>query len=47
MPIVAIVGYTNAGKSTLFNALSKAGVVVEDKLFSTLDPVTRRVTLPN
>lgn len=47
VPIVAIVGYTNAGKSTLFNALSKAGVVVEDKLFSTLDPVTRRLALPN
>lgn len=45
--IVALVGYTNAGKSTLFNALSKAGVVVEDKLFSTLDPVTRRLALPN
>jgi len=45
-PIVALVGYTNAGKSTLFNALSKAGVDVEDKLFSTLDPVTRRLTLP-
>ena len=43
--IVAIVGYTNAGKSTLFNTLSKAGVAVEDKLFSTLDPVTRRLTL--
>jgi len=46
MPIVALVGYTNAGKSTLFNALSKAGVTVEDKLFSTLDPVTRYLTLP-
>jgi GTP-binding protein HflX len=46
MPIVALVGYTNAGKSTLFNTLSKAGVTVEDKLFSTLDPVTRRLTLP-
>jgi GTP-binding protein HflX len=45
-PIVAIVGYTNAGKSTLFNTLSKASVKVEDKLFSTLDPVTRRLTLP-
>jgi GTP-binding protein HflX len=45
-PIVALVGYTNAGKSTLFNTLSKAGVRVEDKLFSTLDPVTRRLTLP-
>jgi GTP-binding protein HflX (EC 3.1.5.-) len=46
IPTVALVGYTNAGKSTLFNALSKAGVVVEDKLFSTLDPITRRLTLP-
>jgi len=45
-PIVALVGYTNAGKSTLFNTLSKAGVVVENKLFSTLDPVTRRLALP-
>lgn len=47
VPIVALVGYTNAGKSTLFNALSKAKVIVEDKLFSTLDPVTRRLTLPS
>ncbi|MFO7996635.1 MAG: GTPase HflX [Dehalococcoidia bacterium] len=46
IPVVALVGYTNAGKSTLFNALSKAGVDVEDKLFSTLDPVTRRLALP-
>jgi GTP-binding protein HflX len=46
MPIVALVGYTNAGKSTLFNILSKASVNVEDKLFSTLDPVTRRLALP-
>jgi len=45
-PVVALVGYTNAGKSTLFNTLSKASVDVEDKLFSTLDPVTRRLTLP-
>jgi GTP-binding protein HflX len=45
-PIVAIVGYTNAGKSTLFNTLSKASVDVEDRLFSTLDPVTRRLDLP-
>ena len=45
-PIVALVGYTNAGKSTLFNTLSKASVDVENKLFSTLDPVTRRLTLP-
>ena len=44
--VIALVGYTNAGKSTLFNALSKASVDVEDKLFSTLDPVTRRLALP-
>ena len=43
---VALVGYTNAGKSTLLNALSGADVLVEDKLFATLDPVMRRVTLP-
>lgn len=47
VPIVALVGYTNAGKSTLLNALSGAGVFVEDKLFATLDPTTRRITLPN
>ena len=46
LPVVSLVGYTNAGKSTLFNALSKAGVVVQNKLFSTLDPVTRRIWLP-
>ena len=46
LPVVSLVGYTNAGKSTLFNALSNAGVTVRDKLFSTLDPVTRRVRLP-
>ena len=46
IPVVAIVGYTNAGKSTLFNALSEAKVLVEDKLFATLDPTTRRVRLP-
>ena len=46
LPVVSLVGYTNAGKSTLFNALSNAGVVVRDKLFSTLDSVTRRVWLP-
>ena len=46
VPVVAIVGYTNAGKSTLLNALSGAGVLAEDKLFATLDPTTRRVTLP-
>jgi len=46
LPVVAIVGYTNAGKSTLLNALTGAGVLVEDKLFATLDPTTRRVALP-
>jgi len=44
--LVALVGYTNAGKSTLFNTLSQAGVAVEDRLFSTLDPVTRKLRLP-
>ena len=47
LPVVAIVGYTNAGKSTLLNALSEANVFVEDKLFATLDPTTRRITLPD
>jgi len=47
IPVVAIIGYTNAGKSTLLNSLSNAGVLVEDKLFATLDPTTRRVILPN
>ncbi len=42
----AIVGYTNAGKSTLLNALTEAGVLAEDKLFATLDPTTRQYTLP-
>lgn len=46
-PVVAIVGYTNAGKSTLLNALAKADVLAEDKLFATLDPTTRRVRLPH
>jgi GTP-binding protein HflX len=45
-PVVALVGYTNAGKSTLFNTLSRADVDTENRLFSTLDPVTRRVALP-
>lgn len=44
---VAIVGYTNAGKSTLMNALTHAGVLEEDKLFATLDPTARRLTLPS
>ncbi len=43
---VALVGYTNAGKSTLLNRLTHAGVLVEDQLFSTLDPTTRRLHLP-
>jgi GTPase len=42
----ALVGYTNAGKSTLFNALTQAGVLAEDKLFATLDTTTRKVVLP-
>ncbi|HEU5442096.1 MAG TPA: GTPase HflX [Ktedonobacterales bacterium] len=46
IPVVAIVGYTNAGKSTLFNTLTSAGVIAENKLFATLDPTTRHVTLP-
>lgn len=44
---IALVGYTNSGKSTLMNALTRAGVVVEDKLFATLDPTTRSLRLPN
>ncbi len=43
---VSIVGYTNAGKSTLLNCLTDAGVLVEDRLFATLDPTTRRLSLP-
>src|SRR5581483_8235005 len=41
MPVVAVVGYTNSGKSTLFNALTDADVLAENKLFATLDPTTR------
>src|SRR5207302_7000973 len=43
---VAIVGYTNSGKSTLLNRLTDAGVLVEDRLFATLDATTRRLSLP-
>jgi len=46
IPVIAVVGYTNAGKSTLFNALTEADVVAENKLFATLDPITRHVVLP-
>lgn len=45
IPVVAIVGYTNAGKSTMLNKLSDAGVLAEDKLFATLDPTTRNISL--
>jgi GTP-binding protein HflX len=47
VPTVALVGYTNAGKSTLFNALTNAGVYVRDQLFATLDPTVRRLELPD
>ncbi len=47
IPVFAIIGYTNAGKSTLLNEMTKAGVFVEDKLFATLDTTTRKFSLPN
>jgi GTPase len=47
VPVVSLVGYTNAGKSTLMRALSGADVLVQDQLFATLDPVTRRIRLPS
>lgn len=47
LPTAAIVGYTNAGKSSLLNRLAASDILVEDKLFATLDPTTRKVTLPN
>ncbi|MBQ9701256.1 MAG: GTPase HflX [Lachnospiraceae bacterium] len=47
VPVVAIVGYTNAGKSTLLNKLTDAGILAEDKLFATLDPTTRSYNLPS
>jgi GTP-binding protein HflX len=46
VPVVSLVGYTNAGKSSLLNRLTKAGVMAENLLFSTLDPVTRRIHTP-
>lgn len=46
VPVAAVVGYTNAGKSTLLNALTGAGILAQDKLFATLDPTTRRMKLP-
>jgi GTPase len=47
IPVIAVVGYTNAGKSTLFNRLTSATVLAENKLFATLDPTTRYLTLPS
>jgi GTP-binding protein HflX len=47
IPVVALVGYTNAGKSTLLNALTDAKIYTADQLFATLDPTTRRMTLPS
>jgi len=47
MPMVSLVGYTNTGKSTLLNTISRAEVAAEDKLFATLDPTTRRLMLPD
>ena len=47
VPVVALVGYTNAGKSTLMRALTRADVLIEDRLFATLDPVTRQIHLPS
>ena len=47
VPVVSLVGYTNAGKSTLLNCITGAGVVAENRMFSTLDPLTRKVVTPN
>lgn len=47
IPVIALVGYTNAGKSTLMNTLTNSEVLVEDKLFATLDPTARKIVLPN
>jgi GTP-binding protein HflX len=46
LPVIALVGYTNAGKSTLFNALTDAGIYVADQLFATLDPTVRGIAIP-
>ena len=47
LPVVALVGYTNSGKSTLLNRLTAAGILAEDQLFATLDPTTRRLDMPS
>ena len=47
LPVIALTGYTNSGKSTLLNSLTKSSVFVEDKLFATLDPTTRKAMLPD
>jgi len=47
IPVLSLIGYTNAGKSTLFNKITNSNVIVEDKLFATLDPTTRKFKLPN
>ena len=47
VPVVALVGYTNAGKSTLFNALTRAGVLESPRMFATLDPTLRHIKLPS
>jgi GTP-binding protein HflX len=46
IPVVSIVGYTNAGKSTILNKMTRSGVTAEDKLFATLDPTSRRMRFP-
>lgn len=47
LPVVALVGYTNSGKSTLLNRLTAADILAEDQLFATLDPTTRRLDMPS
>jgi hypothetical protein len=46
LPVISLVGYTNAGKSTLLNSLTDSAIVAEDKLFATLDPTSRRLRFP-